>query len=140
MGSNNPHKVVFIQGEKLEDVESFKYLGSTISSDVTSSTEVRTRIAVATASLTKLQTIWKDENISIQNKIKLLRAIVISTALYGCESWTLYHGGRQRRIQAFELRCYRRLLGVFYKEHKTNEYIINEITKRGTNIEYFGFV
>ena len=66
-------------------------------------------------------------SISIRTKIRLLRAIVISTALYGCEAWTL-SAEMERRIQAFEFRCLRRVLKVPYTKNRTNVSIRGEIT------------
>ena len=69
-------------------VTSFKYLGAVVSDDG-SKPEVLSRIAQATAALTKLKPIWKDYNISLGSKVKLMRSLVISIFLYACESWTL---------------------------------------------------
>ena len=77
-----------VQGTKLEEVKSFKYLGSIIS-DQGSKPEIVNRIAQAIAALTKLNVIWKDKNIALRSKIRLMRALVISIFLYACESWTL---------------------------------------------------
>ena len=70
-----------------------------------------------------------DKSISVKAKIRFLRAIVISTALYGCEAWSL-SAEMEKRIQAFEFRCLRRVpvLKVSYTEHRTNVSIREEIT------------
>ena len=78
------------------------------------------RIAQATAALTKLMPIWRDNNISLGSKVKLMRFLVISIFLYACESWTLT-AELEKRMQAFEMRCYRRLLNISCKDHVTNE-------------------
>ena len=80
-----------------------------------------------TAALTKLRPIWGDRNISLSSKIRLLRSLVISIFLYACESWTLT-ADLERRIQATEMRCYHRLLGIFYKDHITNIEVRNRVT------------
>ena len=72
---------VEVQGVKLEEVKSFKYLGSIIS-DQGSKPEIVNRIAQATAALAKLQIIWKDKNIAFGSKIRLMRALVTSIFLY----------------------------------------------------------
>ena len=79
---------VEVGGAKLEEVTAFKYLGATIS-EQGSKPEVVNRIAQATAALTKLQTIWRDNNITLSSKIRLMRSLVASLFLYACESWTL---------------------------------------------------
>ena len=110
---------ILINGNKLEEVKAFKYLGATISEEG-SKKEVLCRIAQAVAALTKLSTIWKDKNISLGTKIRLMRSLVTSIFLYACESWTL-NKDIEKRIQAFEMRCYRRILGITYKDRITNE-------------------
>ena len=100
-------------------VTSFKYLVAAVSDDG-SKPEVLSRIAQATAALTKLKPIWRDNNISLGLKVKLMRSLVISIFLYACESWTLT-AELEKRMQAFEMRCYRRLLDISYKDHVTNE-------------------
>ena len=74
--------------QKFGTVSSFKYLGAVVSNDG-SKPEVLSRIAQATAALTKLKPIWRDDNISLGSKMKLLRFLVISIFLYTCESWTI---------------------------------------------------
>ena len=78
------------------------------------------------AALTKLNPIWKDNNISLGSKVKLMRSLVISIFLYACESWTLT-AELEKRTQAFEMRCYRRLLNISYKDNVTNEEVSRKI-------------
>ena len=106
-------------------VTSFKYLEAVVSDDG-SKPEVLSRIAQATAALTKLKPIWRDNNISLGSKVKLMRSLVISIFLYACDSWTLT-GELEKRTQAFETRCYRRLLNISYKNHVTNEEVHRKI-------------
>ena len=68
----------------------------------------------------------EDKNISIASKVKLMWKLILSTFLYACESWTLT-AEIQRRIQALEMRCFRRLLNISYKDHVTNEEVRNRI-------------
>ena len=84
------------------------------------------RIAQTTAALSRLNTIWRDKNISLACKIKLMRTLILSTFLYACESWTLT-AEIERKIQALEMRCYRRLLSISYTDHVTNEEVRNRI-------------
>ena len=106
-------------GQKLETVTSFKYLGSVIT-DQGSKPELLCRIAQATAALTRLKPIWIDKSISLSSKIRLMRSLVTSIFLYACESWTLT-AELPRRIQAIEMRCYRKILHISYKDHVINE-------------------
>ena len=95
-------------------------------SDDGSKPEVLSRIAQATAALTKLKPIWRDNNISLGSKVKLMRSLVISIFLYACESWTLT-AELEKKTQAFEMRCYSRLLNISYKDHVTNEEVRRKI-------------
>ena len=98
---------------------SFNCLGVVVLDDG-SKPEILSRIAQATAAITKLKPIWKDNNISLGSKVMLMRSLVISIFLYACESWTLVVE-LDKRTQAFEMRCYQRLLNISYKDHVTNE-------------------
>ena len=80
---------------------------------------------MAIASLSRLTVIWKS-NISVGVKVKLYKSLVLSVVLYGCESWTLT-ADMERRLQAFEYKCYRQILWISYREHKTNLYVRNKI-------------
>ena len=106
-------------------VASFKYLGAVVSDDG-SKPEVLSRTAQATAALTKLKPIWRDNNISLGSRAKLMHSLVISIFLYACESLTLT-AELEKRTHAFEMRCYRRLLNISYKDHVTNEEIGRKI-------------
>ena len=108
-----------VKGQKLGNITSLKYLGAVVSDDG-SKPEVLSRIAQATAALTKLKLIWRDNNVSLGSKVKLMRFFVISIFLYACESWTLT-AKLKKRTQAFEMRRYRMLLNISYKDHVTNE-------------------
>ena len=88
--------------------------------------EVLSRIAQATAALTKLKPIWRDNSISLGSKVNLVRSLIISIFLYACESWTLT-AELEKRSQTFDLRCYRRLLNISYKDHGINEEIRRKI-------------
>ena len=121
--ANGIQREMKVKGQKLGTVTSFKYLGAVVSDDG-SKPEVLSRIAQATAALTKLKPIWRDNNISLRSKVKLMRSLVISIFLNACESWTLT-AELEKRTQAFEMRCYR--LPRCYKDHVTNEEVRRKI-------------
>ena len=123
--ANGIQRELKVEGQKLGTVTSFKYLGAVVSDDG-SKPEVLSRIAQATTALTKLKPIWRDINISLGSKVKLMQSLVISIFLYACESWTLT-AELENRTQAFEMRCYRRLLKISYKDHVTNEEVCRKI-------------
>ena len=120
---------IVMNGENLEEVDNFKYLGATITKDGRSTTEVKTRLAMATSSMARLFRIWKSKEISFSSKFKLYKSLVLSIALYGCESWTL-SAELEKRIQTFEMKCLRRLLGISWQERKTNEFVRATIKKK----------
>ena len=124
---NNPNgfqREIKIKGQRLEEVEN-KYLGAIISNEG-SNPKILSRIAQTTAALSRLKIIWRDRNISLASKVKLMRTLILSTFLYACESWTLT-AEIKRRIQALEMTCYRRLLNISYKDHVANEEVRNRI-------------
>ena len=108
-----------VNAQKLETVTSFKYLGSFIT-DEGSKPEILSRIAQTTAALTKLKPVWINKSVFLSSKIRLMCSLVTSIFLYACESWTLT-AELQRRIQAMEMRCYRKILHILYKDHVTND-------------------
>ena len=108
-----------INGQKLETVTCFKYLGS-VKTDEGSEPEILSRIAQATATLTRLKPVWNDRSISLSSKVRLMRSLVTAISMYACDSWTLT-AELQRRIQAMEMRCHRKILHISYKDHVTNE-------------------
>ena len=114
-----------MNGQKLETVTSFKYLGSFIT-DEGSKPEILSRIAQTTAALTRLKPVWIDKSISLSSKIRLMRSLVTCNFLYACESLTLTEE-LQRRIQTMEMRCYRKILHILYKDHVTNEEVRSKI-------------
>ena len=123
--ANGIQREIKVKGQVLCTVTSFKYLGAVVSDDG-SKPEVLSKIAQATAALTKLKPIWRDNNISLGSKVKLMRSLVISIFLYACESWTLT-AELEKRTQAFEMRCYRRLLNISYEDHVTNDEVRRKI-------------
>ena len=84
------------------------------------------RIAQTTAAFTRLKPVWIDKSISRSSKTPQMRSLVTSIFLYACESWTLT-AELQRRIQVMEIRCYRKILHISYKDHVTNEEVRTKI-------------
>ena len=82
--------------------------------------EVLSRIEQAAAAVTKLKVIWNNKNITISSKVRLIHSLAISIYLYACETWTIT-ADNERRIQALEMRCFCKLLGISYSDHIANE-------------------
>ena len=114
-----------VNEQKLETVTGFKYLGSVIT-DEGSQPEVLSRIAQTTAVLKTLKPVWNDRSIFLSSKIRLIRSLVTSIFLCACESWTLT-AELPRRIQAMEMRCYRKILRTSSRDHVTNEEVRSKI-------------
>ena len=126
--TNNTSRInteIKVNGQKLQTVTSFKYLGPVIT-DEGSKPEIFSRIAQTTAALTRLKPVRIDKSNSLSSKIPLMRSLVTSIFLYACESWTLT-AELQRRIQAMEMKCYRKILHISYKDHVTNEEVCAKI-------------
>ena len=116
-----------VNGQKLETVTGFKYLGSVVTVEG-SKPEMFSRIAQTTAALTRLKPVWNDGSISLRFKIRLMHSLFTSIFLYACESCTLTVE-LQRRIQSMKISCYRKMLRISYKHHITNEEVRAEIQR-----------
>ena len=100
-----------IDGETVETVSDFIFLGSQITADGDCSHEIKRRLLLERKVMTNLDSIFKSRDITLPTKVRLVKAMVFPVVMYGCESWTLKKAER-RRIDAFELWCWRRLLRV----------------------------
>ena len=89
MGKENSDANIQVEGEEIECVNQFIYLGSLISNDNDCSKEIKRRIGIAVGALGKLCDIWKSSSVLLKEKMKLLDAFVFSTLMYACETWTL---------------------------------------------------
>ena len=100
-----------IDGETVETVADFIFLGSKITADCDCSHEIKRRLLLGGKVMTKLDSILKSRDITLPTKVHLVKAMVFPVVMYGCESWTVKKAEHQR-IAAFELWCWRRLLRV----------------------------
>ena len=114
-----------INGEKLDEVEGFKYLGAVVTYQG-SKPEVLSRITQTKAALARLKTTWNDRHIPLNSKIRLTRSLVISVLLYTCKTWTLT-ADILKKLQATEMRCFWKLLGISYRDHITNDAVRDRI-------------
>ena len=101
-----------IDGETVETVSDFILGGSKITADGDCSHEIKRRLLLGRKVMTNLDSILKSRDISLPTKVCLVKAVVFPVVMCGCESWTVKKA-ECRRIDAFELWCWRRLLGVF---------------------------
>ena len=100
-----------IDGETVETVSGFIFLGSKITADGDCSHEIKRRLLLGRKVMANLDSIFKSRDITFPTKVRLVKAMVFPVVMYGCESWTVKKAERQR-IDAFELWCWRRLLRV----------------------------
>jgi len=98
-----------IDGETMETVADFTFLGSKVTADGNCSNEIKRRLLLGRKVMTNLDSILKSRDIRLPTKVHLVKAIVFPVVMYGCESWTVKKAECQR-IDAFELWCWRRLL------------------------------
>src|SRR5215213_7395442 len=115
-----------VDGEDIEVVENFILLGSIIDNNGQCEQEVRRRIAMGRKSFIKLEKIMKDRDVSLRTKIRIVYAMVFPVFLYGCESWTLKKTER-KKIDAFEMWTWRRLLKVPSTARRTNKSVLEEV-------------
>ena len=108
-----------IDGETVETVSDFTYLGSKITADDDCSHEIKRHLLLGRKVMTNLDSIWKSRDITLPTKVCLVKAIVFPVVMYGCESWTVKKAKHQR-IDAFELWCWRRLLRVPWTSRRSN--------------------
>ena len=112
-----------IDGETMETVRDFIFLGSKITADSDCSHEIKRCLLFRRKAMTNLDSIVKSRDITLPSKVK---AMVFPVVMYGCESWTVKKAER-RRIDAFELWCWRRCLRVPWTARRSNQSILKEI-------------
>ena len=114
-------------GETVETVSDFIFLGSKITADGDCSHEIKRRLLLERKVVTNLQRILKSRDITLPTKIHLVKAMVFPVVMYGCESWTIKKA-ECWRTDAFELWCWRRLLRIPWTARRSNQPILKEIS------------
>ena len=116
-----------IDGETVETVRGFIFLGSKISADGDCRHEIKRRLLLGRKAMTNLDSLLKSRDITLSTKVHLVKAMVFPVVMDGCESWTIKKA-KHKRIDAFELWCWRRLLRVPWTARRSNESILKEIS------------
>ena len=116
-----------IDGNTVETVADFIFLGSKITADGDCSHEIKRHLLLGRKVMINLDSIFKSRDITLPTKLHLVKAMVFPVVVYGCESWTVNKAER-RRIDAFELWCWRRLLRVPWTARRSNQSILKEIS------------
>ena len=134
-----------IDGETVETVTDFIFLGSKITADGDWSHDIKRRLLPGKKVMTKLDSMLKSRDITLPIKVRLVKAMVFPVVMYGCESWTVKKA-ECWRIDAFELWCWKRLLRVPWTARKSNQSILKEISPECSleglmlklKLQYFG--
>ena len=134
-----------IDGETMETVRDFNFLGSKITVDGDCSHEIKRCLLPERKVMTNLDSILKSRDITLPTKVRLVKAMVFPVVMYGCESWTIKKA-ECRRIDAFELWHWRRLLRVPWTARRSNQSIPKEINPECSleglmlklKLQYFG--
>ena len=116
-----------IDGETVETVSDFIFLGSKITADGDCSHEIKRCLLLGRKVMTNLDSIFKSRDITLPTKVHLVKAMFFPVVLYGCESWTVKKA-EHRRIDTFELWCWRSLLRVPWTTRRSNQSILKEIS------------
>ena len=116
-----------IEGEKVETVTNFLSLGCKITVDDNCSHEIRRCLFLGRKAMTNLDSILKSKDITLSTKVHIVKAMVFPGVMYVCESWTIKKADL-RRIDAFKLWSWRRLLRVPWTARRSNQTILNEIS------------
>ena len=133
-----------IDGEIVETVADFIFWGSKITADADCSHEIKRHLLLGRKVITNLDRILKSRDITLPTKVHLVKAMVFSVVMYGCENWTIKKA-EHRRIDAFELQCWRRLLRVPWTARRSNQSILKispgcslEGLRLKLQLQYFG--
>ena len=113
-------------GEAMETVTDFIFLGSKITAEGDYSLKIKRRLLLGRKAMTNLDRILRSRDISLSTKVRLVKPMVFPVVMYGCESWTIKKAEHQR-IDAFELWCWRRLLRVPWTTRRSKQSILKEI-------------
>ena len=134
-----------IDGKNMETVADFIFLGSEITAGGDYSHEIKRRLLLGRKAMTSLGSILKSRDITLPTKIRIVKAMIFPIVMYGCESWTIKKA-ECRRIDTFELWCWRRLLRVPWTARRSNQSTQKEISPEYSleglmvtlKLQYFG--
>lgn len=123
-----------LYNENIEDVDDFTYLGSKLSKDGNAESEIRVRIGKANHSFSMLRKTWKSKKIKLKTKLRIFKSNVMSVLLYGCESWKVTKG-IAKKVDAFQRKCLRKILGIFWPRRITNRRLYRKTSTRPISLE-----
>ena len=124
---SNKHELnITVDGQQIEQVTNFTFLGSRLEADGSCLSEIRRRITLGRSALTRMTKIWQCRDVGVEMKRRLVETLVFSIVKYGSESWTLKKEDR-RRIDGFELWCWRRALRISWMKKVTNVQVLQRM-------------
>jgi hypothetical protein len=138
---------ISVNGAGLERVQSYKYLGCMVNERWDHSQEIKCRIEQARGVFIKMQDILTNKDLSLDLKMRIVRCYVFPVLLYGMEAWTLTNA-TERRLQAFELWVYRKILKIHWTDRVQNEVVLRRMKKglelldniKTRKLQYFGHI
>ena len=116
-----------VDGEAVEIVANFSFLGSKITAHGDCSHEIKRHLLLGRKVMTNLDSLLKSRDITLPTKVHLVKAMVFLVVMYGCKSWAIKKA-ECRRIDAFELWCWKRLLRIPWTARRSNQFILKEIS------------
>ena len=139
------HHFIANIAQTMETMRNFIFGGSKITADADCSHEIKRRLLLGRKVMTNRDCILKSRDITLSTKVCLVKAMVFPVVMYGCENWTI-RKPEHRRIYAFELRCWRRLLRVTWTARRSNQSILKETSPEYSleglmlklKLQYFG--
>ena len=141
MKASSPITSWQIDGEIMETVIDFIFLGTKITVDGNCSHEIKRRLLLGSKAMINLDSILKNGDITLPTKVHLVKAMVSPVVMFGCKSWIIKKAGCQR-TETFELYCWRKLLRVTWTARSSNQSILEEINPEysleGLMLQYFG--
>lgn len=145
--ANPPNGQFYVRGTPIETVTTIKYLGTQLNNDWEQVREIRIRIEKARSYFNRMRTVLCNMKLNLILRTRLLKCYVFSVLMYGVEAWTLTDAAC-KRLEAFELWCYRRMLRISWTHHVTNETVLQRMNKdkeimrtvKERKLAYFGHI
>ena len=136
-----------LNGERIKQVDQFCYLGSWITADVRCEREIKYRIEEAKRAFNEMRTLFKNRNLSLESRKRMVKTYVWSILLYGCETWTISRS-MEKRLEAAEMWMWRRVLNVSWTQRVRNERVLERMgterelmtTIRKRQLQFLGHV
>ena len=143
----HPPMRLTINGQDIDQVETYTYLGTTVNAKWDQASEIRSRIEKARAAFNNMKKLFTSKDISLQLKLRLVRCYVFSVLFYGVEAWTTTEA-TLKKLESFEMWIYRRILKIPWTDHITNVEVMRRLEKekeviftlKKRKLEYFGHI